>query len=63
MKSPAFSQTVDSVDFNLLTRNTVKENFEQVHGRKIRRRESRRNLVILTLIYGVFLALLLFLAF
>lgn len=60
MKSPAFPQTVDTVDFNLLTR---KENFAQVHGRKIRRRESRRNLVILTIIYGAFLAFLLFLAF
>ena len=63
MKSPVFSQAVDSIDLKLLTRNSVKENFVQVHGRKIRRRESRRNLALITLVYGAVLAFLLFLAF
>jgi len=63
MKSPAFSQAVDSLDFNLLTRNSVKENFTPVQGRKIRRRVSRRNLAIVTLVYGALLAFLLFLVF
>jgi len=61
MKSPAFSHTVDSLDFNLLTRNT-NDNFQPVGIKKFRRRESRKNLVIFTLIYAACLLGLLMLA-
>lgn len=63
MKSPIFPQTVDSINFNLLTRNATKENFRQVNAKGIRRRESRKNLAILTIVYAVVLSFVLFLLF
>lgn len=62
MKSPVFPQTVDSIDFNLLTRTTAKRNFRQA-TKGTRRRESRKNLAILTLVYGALLAFVLYLLF
>ncbi|CAN5840072.1 hypothetical protein BH10BAC2_BH10BAC2_34770 [soil metagenome] len=63
MKSPSLLQTVDTLDFNLLTRSSVKENFQQSGVKKFRRRASRKNLAIITLIYGAFLACMLLLMF
>jgi hypothetical protein len=63
MKSPAFPQTVDSIDFNLLTRTATKDSFGQVSSRGARRRVSRKNLAILTLVYGIVLAFILYLLF
>lgn len=63
MKSPTLLQSVDTLDFNLLTRNSVKEDFQQSGVKKFRRRASRKNLAILTLVYAAFLASLFLLVF
>ena len=63
MKSPVFPQTVDSIDFNLLTRTSAEKDFRQVTTRGTRRRESRKNLAILTLVYGALLVFVLYLLF
>jgi hypothetical protein len=61
MKSPTLSHTVDTLDFNLLSRN-ANGNFQPVETRKFRRRTSRKNLAIFTLIYAACLLGLLMLA-
>lgn len=63
MKSPTLLRTVDALDFNLLKRNSAIDESQQVQTKRFRRRASRKNLLILTIVYAVCLACILALVF
>ena len=54
MKSPALPHSTESLDFHLLQRTS---NFQIANKNKVKRRASRKNLMVFTVLYAMSVAL------
>jgi len=61
MKSPTIN--TEALNYALLERSTFRSGYQQIVSKKGRRRKSRKNLLIFTVMYALVITSLLFLLF
>lgn len=62
MKSPTLS-SADALNYTLLERSSINVNYQQVYSGTGRRRKSRKNFLIFTVVYIACVAMILMYAF